>query len=172
MLYQFKEQSPEVSEDTFLAPGCKIIGDVTIKSGSSIWYNAVLRGDIAAINIGENSNIQENCSLHVDHNTPLNIGNNVTVGHGVVLHGCRIKDNCLIGMGATILNDALIGKNSIIGAGALIPEGKEIPPGSLVIGIPGKVIRELSETEINKLEDHAKDYANLADAHKDIQQID
>jgi len=172
MLYKINNQAPVIAENTFLAPGCKIIANVHIKTGSSIWYNSVLRGDLAEINIGENSNVQENCSLHVDHNAPLNIGDNVTVGHGVVLHGCTVKDNCLIGMGATILNDAIIGENSIIGAGALIPEGKEIPSGSLVLGVPGKVVRELSKEEINKISNNAEEYVRLAIMYQNIEIID
>ncbi len=172
MLYKIDKQEPVIAENTFLAPGCMIIANVHIKTGSSIWYNSVLRGDLAEINIGENSNIQENCSLHVDHNAPLNIGDDVTVGHGVVLHGCTVKDNCLIGMGATILNNAIIGENSIIGAGALIPEGKEVPSGSLVLGVPGKVVRELSESEIAKLKLHAEEYTRLANFHQSIERID
>lgn len=171
MLYKFKNHKPIIDSNVFLAPGSKIIGNVNIKSGSSIWYNAVLRGDIAEISIGKNSNVQENSSLHVDHDAPLNIGDNVTIGHGVVLHGCTIKDNCLIGMGATILNNAVIGENSIIGAGALIPEGKEIPAGSLVVGVPGKVIRELSEENRENLIAHAEEYVKLAEEYQSAELV-
>ena len=159
-------KNPEIDKTAFIAPGAKIIGDVIIKKDASIWYNAVLRGDIDKITIGENTNIQENSSLHVDHNAPLEIGNNVTAGHGVILHGCKINDNCLIGMGATILNNAVIGKNSIIGANALVTEGKEIPPNSLIIGVPGKVIRELKPGEIEKIKNSAEHYIELARDHK------
>ena len=162
MLIEFKGKKPEIAADIFIAPGSQLIGEVVVKQKSSIWFNAVLRGDLAPIRIGEKTNIQENCSLHVDHDQPLNIGNQVTVGHGAILHSCQIEDNCLIGMGATILNGAVIGKNSIVGAGALIPENREIPPESLVVGLPGKVIRNLKEKEIKKLKEQAAEYYRLA----------
>lgn len=166
MLYPFAGEEPKIAEDVFLAPGCKIIGEVKIKEGASVWYNAVIRGDLAKIEIGQQSNIQENSSLHVDHDQELIIGDKVTIGHGAVIHSCAIKDNCLIGMGATILNGAVIGENSIIGANALITEGKKIPPGSLVIGVPGKVIKQLNNKQIKQLSQHAEDYAKLASKYK------
>ncbi|MFW5972267.1 MAG: gamma carbonic anhydrase family protein [Bacillota bacterium] len=171
MIYKYKDKEPNIAEDVFLAEGSKTIGEVTLKSGASVWYNAVLRADIAPIVVGKNSNIQENSSLHVDYDTPLIIGDNVTVGHGVVLHGCNIQDNCLIGMGATVLNNAVIGKNSVIGANALIPEGKEIPPNSLVVGVPGKVVRELSDSDIEKVINNARIYVGLAKEHQAIEKI-
>ena len=166
MIKKFNDIKPDIADDVFTAPGCQIIGNVTIKSKSSIWYNAVIRGDIDKIEIGIKTNIQENCSLHIDFETPLKINNDVTVGHGAILHGCTIKNNCLIGMGSTILNQAVIGKNSIIGAGALITEEKEIPPNSLVLGVPGKVVRKLKEKEIDKIKKSAEHYYQLAQKHK------
>lgn len=162
MLHEFIGNKPKISENVFIAPGSQIIGEVSIGKESSVWHNAVIRGDLGPINIGERTNIQENSVLHIDEGHPLTIGNNVTVGHGAILHGCKIEDNSLIGMGATVLNDAVIGKESIIGAGALIPEGKKIPPRSLVIGVPGKVVRQLNKEEIEALQKSADHYYHLS----------
>ena len=166
MIINFENYQPKIADDVFLASGCKIIGNVKIQKKSSIWFNAVIRGDVARIKIGENTNIQENSSLHVDPSLPLNIKNNITVGHGAILHSCLIESNCLIGMGARILNKAKIGKNSIIGAGTVITENKEIPPNSLVLGVPGKIIREISKDEKKKISDSAREYYELALKHK------
>jgi len=166
MLYKFNDKYPEIAEDVFIAPGSQISGEVIIKSGASVWYNSVIRGDIDKITIGKYSNIQENCSLHIDYDLPLLIGDNVTVGHSAVLHGCNIEDFCLIGMGATILNRSKIGKYSLIGAGALVPEDKVIPEKSLVLGVPGKVVRTLKDEEIEKIKKSAQHYYQLAKEHK------
>ena len=133
--------------DLLIFPNATIIGDVTLEKNTSIWFNAVLRGDIENIHIGEGSNVQDGSVLHTDPGCPLKVGKNVTVGHLVMLHGCTIGDNSLIGIGAVILNKANIGKNCIIGAKALITENKVIPDNSLVVGSPGKVIREVTEEE-------------------------
>lgn len=162
MLHEYAGKKPEIAENVFIAPGSQIIGDVLIKEETSIWHNAVIRGDMDSIKIGPRTNIQENSTLHVDTGQPLIIGANITVGHGAILHGCTVEDNCLIGMGATILNGAIIGKGSIIGAGALVTEYKEIPPHSLVLGIPGKVVRQLTEEEIKKIQESADHYYQLA----------
>ena len=151
----------KIDQDTFVAPTATIVGDVTIGAGSSVWYNAVLRGDMAAINIGEQTNIQDGCLLHVADGFPLVIGNYVTAGHGAILHGCTVEDDVLIGMGAIVLDGAIIGRGSIIGAGALITEGKVIPPHSLVVGVPGKVIRQLDEDRAAGLITHAEKYVDL-----------
>ena len=140
------------SEDVYKR---QIIGDVTLEENTSIWFNAVLRGDIENIHIGEGSNVQDGSILHTDPGYPLKVGKNVTIGHLVMLHGCTIGDNSLIGIGAVILNNAKIGKNCIIGAKALITENKEIPDNSLVVGSPGKVIRNLTEDEIHAVEKNA-----------------
>lgn len=142
----------------FIAPTAAVIGRVELGRQVSIWFGAVLRGDNEPILIGEGSNIQDNCVLHTDPGFPLTIGRNVVVGHSVILHGCTIGDNVLVGMGATIMNGARIGANSVIGAGALIPEGKEIPPNSLVVGMPGKVSRTLGDEEAAQLLAGAKSY--------------
>ncbi len=162
MFHPYNGNIPEIKANVFLAPGSQLIGDVFLAEGVSIWHNTVVRGDMSYIKIGSHTNIQENSTLHVDVGQPLIIGSGVTVGHGAILHGCTIENNCLIGMGAIILNGAVIGEETIIGAGALIPENKEIPPHSLVLGVPGKVIRELKEKELKQLKDSAQHYYELA----------
>jgi len=148
----------EIDKTVYRAEGCRIVGDVKIGKDSSVWYNAVIRADADQITIGEGTNIQDNCVLHVDEGHPLSVRNGVTVGHGVILHGCSIGDNTLIGMGSIILNDAVIGKNCIIGAGTLVTQRKTIPDGSLVYGNPAKVIRQLTEEEIASNQRSAKEY--------------
>ena len=145
----------------FIAQGAVLCGDVTLGNNVSIWYNAVIRGDMAPITIGDNSNVQECSVLHVSENIPLTIGQGVTVGHGAILHSCEIGDNSLIGMGAIILDNAKIGKNCIIAAGALVTGGTEIPDGSLVMGSPGKVRREMAEEEIEGNRKNALEYVHL-----------
>ena len=142
--------------------GSKIIGNVNIDAKSSIWFNAVLRGDIESITIGKCSNIQDNCVVHSSKNYPVKLGDYVTVGHAAVLHGCEIKDNCLIGMNSTVLNGVKIMKNCIVGAGAVVTEGKEFDEGSLIIGTPARVVRKLTDEEIDNIKDHAVRYAKLA----------
>lgn len=142
--------------------GSKIIGNVKIDAESSIWYNAVLRGDIESITIGKYSNVQDNCVVHSSKNYPVELGDHVTVGHAAVLHGCKIEDNCLIGMNATVLNGAKIMKNCIVGAGALVTERKEFEEGSLILGTPAKAVRKLTDEEIKDIKDHAVRYAQLA----------
>ena len=151
-----------IDSNVFIAPGAQIIGDVSIKSGSSIWYNAVLRGDKGAICIGSNTNIQDLVMVHVSKNTSTVIGDNVTVGHGAIIHGCTIEDNVLIGMGSIILDRAQIGKNSIVGAGSLVTQGKCFPEGSLILGSPARVKRPLTAEEIENVQSSAKNYAALA----------
>ena len=162
MIHAVNGNEPQIEQDVFIAEGSKIIGDVYIKSGASIWFNTIVRGDLGPIKIGKKTNIQENSTLHIDADSPLIIGDNVTVGHNSVLHGCTINNNCIIGMGAVILNNANIGKNTIIGAGALIPENKKIPEGSLVLGVPAKVTRKLSEKEIENIQESADHYYDLS----------
>ena len=161
MLYHYQGAEPEVEKDVYIAPGCRIIGKVIIGKDSSVWPNAVLRGDIAEIKIGEETNIQDNCTLHVDRDINLTLGNRVTIGHGAILHSCEIKSDALIGMGAIILNGASIGNNVLIAAGTLIPPGKEIPDGSLVMGNPGKVVRQLKPEEKEQIMKSAQHYKQL-----------
>ena len=161
-LYALDGIAPEIAEDTWIAPDANLIGRVIVEEGASVWFCATLRGDNEPITLGAGSNIQENCVLHTDMGYPLTIGAGCTIGHKVMLHGCTIGDNSLIGMGATVLNGAKIGKNCLIGAGALITEGKEIPDGSLVMGVPGKVVRELDAAAIEGLRKSARGYqANM-----------
>ena len=157
-LYQLGDLTPTVHEDSWIAPDANVIGNVELQAAASVWFSATLRGDNELIQIGAGTNIQENCVLHTDFGFPLTIGTNCTIGHKVMLHGCTIGNNSLIGMGATILNGAKIGNNCLIGAGALITEGKEIPDGSLVMGAPGKVVRQLDEAAIKGLELSALHY--------------
>ena len=162
MLYALGDKTPQIDADAWVAPGCHVIGDVTMAAGTSVWFGAALRGDNEVIAVGAGSNIQENCVLHTDMGFPLTIGAGCTIGHKAMLHGCSIGENSLIGMGATVLNGAVIGKNCLIGAGALITEGKKIPDGSLVMGAPGKVVRQLDEQAIKMLEASALHYrANM-----------
>ena len=147
------EQIPQIDPSAKVFPGAVVIGEVTLGKRVSIWYNAVVRGDIAPITIGDNSNIQECSVLHVDHDTPILLGEGVTVGHGAILHGCRIGDNSLVGMGAIVLGGAVIGKNCIIGAGALVTQNTIIPDNSLVLGSPARIKRSLTEEEIQANEE-------------------
>ena len=160
MLYALDGHSPVPPEngDYWIAPGAHVIGTVMIGEGVSIWFGAVLRGDNEPLVIGEGTNIQENCVLHTDMGYPLTIGAHVTVGHKAMLHGCTIGEGSLIGMGATVLNGAKIGRGCLIGAGALVTEGKEIPDGSLVMGAPGRVVRQLDGAARAKLLDSASGY--------------
>lgn len=159
-VYALDGVSPVFPQDGnyWVAPDANVIGKVTLGSGCSVWFGSTLRGDNEPIVMGDGSNIQENCVLHTDEDYPLTIGRNCTIGHKAILHGCTIGDQSLIGMGATVLNGAVIGKNCLIGAGALITEGKVIPDGSLVVGVPGKVIRSLDQDTIDGLLKSARFY--------------
>jgi len=157
-LYALGEHAPRIADDTWVAPDANLIGKVVLEHAASIWFGCTIRADHEEIRIGEGSNVQENCVMHIDAGFPLTIGAGCTIGHKVMLHGCTIGDNTLIGMGATVLNGARIGKNCLIGAGALITEGKEIPDGSLVMGMPGKVVRQLDDAAIQGLRDSALHY--------------
>lgn len=148
-LYRLADIAPQLpqSGDFWVAPDANIIGNVVLEDGASVWFGATLRGDNEPILVGEGSNIQENCVLHTDLGSPLSIGKNCTIGHKAMLHGCTIGAGSLIGMGATILNNAVIGKGCLIGAGALVTEGKTIPDGSMVLGSPGKVVKQLDDAQ-------------------------
>lgn len=167
MLIKYKGKSPKVDESCFIAHSADIIGDVTIEESGSVWFGAVVRGDTNSIFIGKKSNIQDNCVVHANGDgTPIVVNENVTVGHGVILHGCEIGKNCIIGMGAIILDGAKIGENTIIGAGALIPGNKEIPSGVLCLGSPAKVVRELSKEEIYNIKATAEHYVEESAQYK------
>ena len=158
MFYDLEDKKPKNSGENWVAPNATIRGAVTLEKNSSVWFNAVIRGDNENIHVGEGSNVQDGSVLHTDPGCPLRIGKDVTIGHIVMLHGCTIGDNSLIGIGAVILNNAKIGKNCIIGAKALITENKEIPDNSLVVGAPGRVVRKLTDEEIGKITENAKHY--------------
>lgn len=157
-LYALGEHAPQMHEDTWVAPDANLVGQVVLEEAASVWFGCTIRADHEEIRIGAGSNVQENVVMHIDAGFPLTIGQNCTVGHKAMLHGCTIGDNVLIGMGATILNGARIGNNCLIGACALITEGKEIPDGSLVMGAPGRVVRQLDEAAIQGLENSALHY--------------
>jgi len=157
-LYALGDHRPAIDADSWVAPDANLIGQVVLEEGASVWFGTTIRADHEEIRVGRGSNVQENCVFHVDAGFPLSIGTNCTIGHKVMLHGCTIQDNSLIGMGATVLNGAVIGKNCLIGAGALITENKVIPDGSLVMGVPGKVVRALDAAAIAGLEASALHY--------------
>ncbi len=141
-------KQPEIHESVFVAPTATVVGNVRIGAGSSVFFGAVLRSELDEIVIGEGTNIQDNCVLHIERGIPTHVGNGCTIGHSAIVHSCTVGDNTLVGMGAIILNGAVVGKNCIIGAGALIPQNAVIPDGSLVVGMPGKVRRAVTEAEI------------------------
>jgi carbonic anhydrase/acetyltransferase-like protein (isoleucine patch superfamily) len=157
-IYTLDGHSPQIAEDTWIAPDANLIGKVVIEERASVWFGCTLRGDNEEIRVGAGSNLQENCVLHTDMGYPLVIGPGCTIGHKVMLHGCTLAENVLVGMGATVLNGARIGRNCLIGAGALITEGKEIPEGSLVMGAPGRVVRSLDADAIEGLRAAAQHY--------------
>lgn len=167
MLYPYKNKMPKIDESAFIAPGARIIGDVTVGKESTIWFNAVLRGDEAPIKVGERCSIQDNSTCHLYEGQPLTIEDDVTVGHNVTLHGCTIKKGALIGMGSTILDGAEIGEYTIIGAKTLIPPGKKIPPRSLVVGSPGKVARELNEKDYELIQLSIDTYVQKGKEYKE-----
>lgn len=161
-------REPKVDEEAFVSPTSSVIGDVTLAAGASVWYGAVLRGDVERISVGTRSNVQDNCTLHADPGFPVTIGERVSVGHNAVVHGASVGDDCLIGMGATVLNGAVIGAGSLVAAQALVPQGMEVPPGSLVAGVPAKVRRQLTEEERQGVTLNGTFYADLAKAHGEI----
>ena len=158
MIYKFKNNTPTLHKKSWVASNAVLIGKVILEKNANVWFNVVLRGDIEPITIGEGSNVQDGSVFHTDPDCPLTIGKNVTVGHMVMLHGCDIADDTLIGIGSTILNKARIGKNCIVGANTLIPENKVIPDRSLVLGCPGKVIRQVTDKEIEEIKENARHY--------------
>ena len=153
-------------DSVVICPGAQVLVDVELGEDVSIWHGAVVRGDVDSIKIGNNSNVQDNCVLHCTEDFPITIGDNVSVGHGAVVHGCTLEDNVLIGMNATVLNGAHIGKNSIVGAGAVVSEGKEFPEGSLILGVPGKLIKEVTPEQIEHIQENADNYKKLSKQYK------
>ena len=156
-----------IDPTAYIAPGAIVVGAVKLGQSASIWYNAVIRGDTDRIAIGDESNVQDLAMVHADPGFPCLVGNRVTVGHRVILHGCTIEDECLIGMGAIVLNGVHVGKGSIIGAGALLVEGMEVPAGSLVFGVPGRLIRAVDEAMQGRIEHAWRHYVAEAVRHRD-----
>ena len=152
MTRTYQGHGPQIDKEAFIAETAVLIGQVAVGARSSIWYGAVLRGDLDAISVGEGTSVQDNAVLHCEKGSPVHIGNNVTIGHGAIVHGSTVGDNVLIGMGAVVLNGCTIGENSIIAAGAVVKENAVIPAGSMVVGVPGKIIRELSPEQVQKLQ--------------------
>ncbi|MEP2715955.1 gamma carbonic anhydrase family protein [Pseudophaeobacter sp.] len=167
-LYALGAHQPQLHEDTWVAPDANLIGKVVLEAGASVWFGCTIRADHEEIRICEGANVQENVVMHIDAGFPLTVGKNCTIGHKVMLHGCTIGENSLIGMGATVLNGAKIGKNCLIGAGALITENKVIPDNSLVMGAPGKVVREISEAQAQKLTLSALHYQENMRRFRDV----
>ncbi len=165
MVKSFLEKSPETEDAAFVAENAVVIGNAVLKSGSSVWFGAVVRADSERIEIGMNSNIQDNCTVHCSKGFPTVIGDNVTVGHNAVVHGCSIDDNCLIGMNSTIMNGAKIGKNCVVGAGALVTENKVFPDNSLIIGVPARAVKTISESDARLILDNAEEYRNAAEIY-------
>jgi len=157
---------PVVAASAFIAPGAVVLGDVTLGERSSVWYLAVLRGDMAPISIGDDTNIQDGTIVHVDEGAPCRIGRRVGVGHRVILHGCTVEDDCLIGMGSILLNDVHVGTGSVIAAGAVVPEGMRIPPGSLVMGVPGRIVRAVDAALTQRIEATWRHYVMQAERHR------
>ena len=163
--------SPKIDEGAFVAPTAVVVGAVTMRSRSSIWYSAVARADMETIEIGEDSNVQDGCTLHSDPGFPLLVGRGVTVGHRVVLHGARVDDDVLVGMGSVVMNGAHIGSGSIIAAGAVVTQGTQVPPGSLVAGVPAKVIRQATEDDLTHIRLNALSYTERLPAARQVRPV-
>jgi len=167
MLYRYLQFKPEIDNSAFIAPNAVVIGQVKIKRGASIWFNTMLRGDINSIEVGEDSNIQDSCILHVTHEHGVTVGDRVTVGHNVIVHGCKVESDCLIGMGSIILDGAIVRAGSLIAAGCVVSPNTEIPPNSLVMGVPGKVVRTIGEKERERMSTNWKSYVEYSRAYND-----
>jgi len=165
-VHQLDERTPQIDPSAWVADSAQVMGSVHLQAHTSVWFGATLRGDTEPITIGEGSNIQDGSVLHADYGQPLTVGKNVTVGHMVVLHGCTIGDESLIGIGAVVLNGAKIGRHCLVGAGSLVTEGKEFPDGSMIMGSPAKVVRQLSPEQIEGLRESARRYIENAQRYK------
>ena len=165
-VHQLDERTPQIDPSAWVADSAQVMGSVHLQAHTSVWFGATLRGDTEPITIGEGSNIQDGSVLHADYGQPLTVGKNVTVGHMVVLHGCTIGDESLIGIGAVVLNGAKIGRHCLVGAGSLVTEGKEFPDGSMIMGSPAKVVRQLSPEQIEGLREIARRYIENAQRYK------
>ncbi len=166
MILKYQGIEPNIDDSCYISENATVLGRVTMKKNASVWYGTVVRGDGNHITIGENTNIQDNCTVHINENMPTLIGDYVTVGHGAIIHACTIGDYVLVGMGAIVLDGAEIGDHVIIGSGTLVPPGKKIPPNSLVMGSPAKIVRELTEEDREKLKVSALNYVEMANNHK------
>lgn len=164
-------RTPQLDPESWVAPNAAIIGDVTVAEGASIWYGVTLRAEAEPIRIGRGSNIQDGVTVHVDPEYPVTVGVGVSVGHNAVLHGCTIGDGVLVGMGAVVLNGAVIGDGSLVAAGALVPQGMVVPPNSLIAGVPGRIRRELSESEIAGNRINGQVYEHLAELHRGAEPV-
>ena len=164
-----KIESPKIHESVFVADGARVIGDVTLKKSSSIWYNTVIRADINKIVVGERSNVQDNSVIHLENDQGVVIGNDVTIGHNAIIHGCTIERGALIGMGSIIMNGAIIGKGAVIGAGAVVKENMIVEPCELIVGVPGKAVKKLHENILKQNINWAAKYVKLAKVHKEHQ---
>ena len=167
MLIRYLGKEPKLHESVFVAEGAQVIGDVTVGRDSSLWFNTVVRGDVNFITIGERTNVQDNSVIHVTHEKfPTVIASSVTVGHAAIIHGCKIEDFCLIGMGAILLDGCKIGEHSLVAAGSLVREGFSVPAGSLVAGVPARVVRQLKNDELNRLEESAQHYVDYVSNYR------
>lgn len=169
-MHRYLEWQPSLGERVYVAPGAQVVGRAILANHVSIWHNCVVRADVNFIRIGENTNIQDLSMLHVTELNSLTIGKNVSLGHNVVLHGCKIGDSCLIAMGAIVLDGAEIGENSVVAAGAMVPPGKKFPPGSMIMGNPAKVVRELTPEEKERWANHYKSYLVYKEQYLDMEQ--
>jgi carbonic anhydrase/acetyltransferase-like protein (isoleucine patch superfamily) len=168
MIRAYRGVVPKIAASAYVDASAQVIGDVELGERSSVWPNVTIRGDVNFIRIGDESNVQDNSVVHVDHDGyPTIVGNRVTVGHSVTLHGCVIEDDCLIGIGAIVLNGARIGKGSVIAAGALVPERMEVPPGTMVMGVPAKVKRELTPEERERFRENAQNYVRYRETYRE-----
>lgn len=167
MLYKYLDHSPEIHDSVYIAPNACVIGRATIGAESSIWFNTVVRADIQSIEIGSQTNIQDSCVMHVTYENAVKIGDRVTVGHGVILHGCTVESDCLIGMGAVLLDGCIIKSGSLVAAGSVVSPGTVVPPGSLVMGVPGQVVRQLKEQEKERFKRNWQNYIEYARTYSD-----
>lgn len=165
LILAFDGREPLVPDSAWVAPNATLVGGVTLGERASVFYGAVLRADVDTITIGDDTNLQDNVTMHCDGGKPASVGARVSVGHGAILHGCTVEDDCLIGMGSTVLNGAVIGSGSLVAAGAVVLEGTIVPPGSLVAGVPAKVRRELTEDELEGIKANAQHYLGISATH-------
>jgi gamma-carbonic anhydrase len=171
-LYSYKGLKPQFADDYYVSDGVQIIGDVVIGKNVNIWFNSVVRGDVNKISIGDNTNVQDLCMLHVTEKDDLIIGEDVSIGHAAILHGCTIGKGCLIGMGAKVLDGVVIGDNCLVAAGSIVPPNKTYPAGSMIMGAPAKVVKQLSEVEIDNIANHYKSYIGYSKDFKDPQVLE